>query len=208
MVDLGNAVVDVDDSGALARAAAALVSGGTVVLPTDTVYGVAVLPALPGATEQLFELKDRAQGQPIAVLVADADQALELIEAPSPTVQHWMRTFWPGPLTLVLQRSAEARHLDLGGEADTIGVRCPSHPFVRALAAEVGPLATTSANRSGSPTPSNAVEAAASLAGEVDLVVDGGLAGSLASTVVDASLATWRVLREGAITADDLHATS
>ncbi len=201
-------VVRADDPGSLERAAAVLAAGGVVLLPTDTVYGVGALPALPGATDQLFELKDRAVGQPIAVLVADVEQALELVEVPSPTVERWMRAFWPGPLTLVLQRSPEAGAMDLGGEPDTIGVRCPDHPFVRALAAEVGPIATTSANRSGEPTPTTALEAAASLADAVGVVVDGGPAGTVASTVVDASLATWRVLREGAISAHQLHANA
>jgi L-threonylcarbamoyladenylate synthase len=86
----------------------------------------------------------------------------------------------------------------------TIGVRCPDHQFVRALAAEVGPIATTSANRTGQPTPLTAIEAAASLSGAVDLVVDGGPAGKAASTVVDASTEPWRVLRSGAITPDRL----
>ena len=75
---------------------------------------------------------------------------------------------------------------------------------MRALAAEVGPIATTSANRTGEPTPVDAAAAAASLVGAVDLVVDGGPAGTLASTVVDASGPTWSILREGAITADQL----
>ena len=197
-------VIDAADEGAVQQAAAVLASGGTVLLPTDTVYGVAALPMLPGATRQLFDLKDRNSDQPIAVLVADIDQALELVEDPSEAVARWMATLWPGPLTLVLARSPEALPMDLGGEADTIGVRCPDHPFVRALAAEVGPIATTSANRSGEPTPTSAAEAAAALVGEVDLVVDGGPAGTLASSVVDASLATWQLLREGAISADQL----
>ena len=198
-------VIDAADGDAVQLAAAVLASGGTVLLPTDTVYGVAALPVLPGATRQLFDLKDRNADQPIAVLVADIDQALELVEDPSEVVARWMATLWPGPLTLVLPRSGHAREMDLGGEVDTIGVRCPDHSFVRALAAEVGPIATTSANRSGAPTPTTAAEAAAALTGEVDLVVDGGDAGTLASTVVDASPATWRLLREGAGSSDQLH---
>jgi L-threonylcarbamoyladenylate synthase len=115
-----------------------------------------------------------------------------------------MAELWPGPLTIVLRRSAVASGLALGGGTETIGVRCPDHPFVRALAAEVGPIATTSANRSGEPTPVDAAAAAASLVGSADLVVDGGPAGTVASTVVDASGEGWSILREGAITADQL----
>ena len=194
--DLEPAVVD--------RAVAVLAGGGTVVLPTDTVYGVAALASADGATHQLFVLKDRYHHQPLAVLVADIGQAFGLVEEPTPEVRGWMETLWPGPLTLVLRRRPEARALALGGDDATIGVRCPDHRFVRALAERLGPLATTSANLHGEATPSSARDAAAALAGRVDLVVDGGPAGATASTVVDASVTPWRVLRAGALTADRL----
>jgi len=178
--------------------------GGVVLLPTDTVYGIAVRAEAPGATGRLFALKDRAEGQPVAVLVADVAQALELVEAPEPAVRRLMGEQWPGPLTLVMRRSGTAAPLELGGDPSTVGVRCPDHDFVRAVAAEVGPLATTSANRHGEPTPTTAAEAAASLVGAVDLVVDGGRLGAIASTVVDLTGAEPVVLREGAVTIDHL----
>lgn len=185
----------------VARAAAVLLAGGSVVLPTDTVYGLAALPAVPGATDLLFGLKGRSGRQPLAVLVSDVDQAAQLVEpdALSPRVVDWMNRLWPGALTLVLRRSPKFEHLDLGGPATTIGVRCPDHPFLRSLAAAVGPVATTSANRHGQPTPLSAKEAAESLGGPVDLVVDGGPAGATASTVVDATGDGWRILRAGAV---------
>jgi L-threonylcarbamoyladenylate synthase len=191
---------------ALARAAAVLRAGGTVVVPTDTVYGVAALPGVAGATDVLFRLKDRAGDQPLAVLVADARQARALADpgAVTPEVAAWMDRLWPGALTLVLPRAVAARGLALGGSPDTIGLRCPASAFVRALAARVGPVATTSANRHGEPTPTTAREAAASLVGPVDLVVDGGRAGTVASTVVDASVQPWRVRRVGAVSEADL----
>ncbi len=201
---MGAPVVGVGEASALDEAVAVLGSGGTVVLPTDTVYGLAALPTLEGATRALFELKDRSEEHPLAVLVADLDQALELVSFDQPAVGRWMAELWPGPLTIVLRRSAVAAGLALGGGHDTIGVRCPDHPFVRALAAEVGPIATTSANRSGEPTPIDAAEAAASLVGSADLVVDGGPAGTVASTVVDASGDGWSILREGAISVAQL----
>jgi L-threonylcarbamoyladenylate synthase len=111
-----------------------------------------------------------------------------------------MDELWPGPLTLVVGRGARARTLALGDDDTTIGVRCPAHPFVRALAAAVGPIATTSANRHGEPSPTTALEAAASLTGPVALVVDGGPSGTVASTVIDASCPPdWTVLRHGAV---------
>ena len=197
-------VVALDAPDALERASRVLASGGTVVLPTDTLYGLAALAELPRSTEKLFDLKGRADVQPVAVLVANVEQALELVAPPAADPARWMATLWPGPLTLVLPRSAPARELALGGDPATIGVRCPDHDFIRSLAAELGPLATTSANRSGEPTPADPSDAAASLAGEVDLVVDGGPGGAVASTVVDASGPEWSILREGAIGADRL----
>ena len=184
---------------ALDAAEAVLRGGGTVVLPTDTVYGLGALPSVPGATAQLFALKDRQADHPLAVLVADVDQALSLCTTPTATVRRWMDELWPGPLTIVLERSDAARGLALGEGADTIGVRCPGHRFVRDLAVRVGPLATTSANRSGQPTPVDASSAAASLCSPPGLVVDGGPAGTVASTVVDATTDPPRLLRRGAV---------
>ncbi len=129
---------------------------------------------------------------PIAVLVASAEQATTLAGALSPEARRLMDAFWPGPLTLVLS----ARDGEPGA---TVGVRCPDHDFVRALAARVGPLAVTSANRHGQPTAVGAAEAAHSLAGEVVLVIDGGPCNGIASTVVDATDPDLPVLREGSI---------
>lgn len=175
-----------------------------MVLPTDTVYGLAALPTVPGATDRLFALKGRAEDQPLAVLAADAGQALALAEPPPAAVAALVDRHWPGPLTLVLCRRAGARGLVLGGDPGTIGLRCPDHDLVRAIASRVGPLATTSANRHGQPTPVSAAEAAAALDGQVDLVVDGGRCAGLASTVLDATVEPWKILREGAITAAEL----
>jgi len=163
-----------------------LEAGGAVVLPTDTVYGLA---ALPGHEDRLYELKDRPESVPIAVLVADLEQAARIGRLDA-RARRLAEAFWPGPLTVVVDR------VDGAG---TVGLRCPDHDLVRAVAARVGPLPTTSANRHGVPTPSVAAEAAASLAGEADLVVDGGPCGAVASTVVDLTGDEPQVLREGAV---------
>lgn len=184
-------------AGLTEEAAAALRAGGAVVVPTDTVYGVAVRADLPGAAAVLAGLKERAEEQPIAVLVASVEQAAAVGELPAwagPIVERW----WPGPLTLVLRRRPGLAW-DLGEPAATVGVRVPDHDLVRALAAEVGPLATTSANRHGEPTPATAAQAAAALTGEVAVVVDGGVVAGTASTVVDATGTGPVVLREGPI---------
>lgn len=183
---------------AVALVAAALRAGQPIVVPTETLYGLAALPSVPGATGQLFALKGRAASVPIAVLCADSEQALSLVEAPSERVRMVAEAYWPGPLTLVLRRRSGLGY-ELGEPSDTIGVRCPDHPLVRALAAEVGPIATTSANRHGQPTPPTAVVAAAALQGSVAVVLDGGPLAGTPSTVVDATGETWKVLRQGAV---------
>ena len=179
-------VLSAEDGDALDAAAAALVAGEAIVVPTDTVYGVAVLP---GGEDDLARLKSRPADMPIAVLVADVDQVATLATVPEAAAD-LMDRHWPGALTVVLP-GAEG-----GG---TVGVRLPDHPFVRALAERVGPIATTSANRHGAPTPPTALEAAAALSDEVALVVDGGPCEGAASTVVDATVDPPRVLRAGPI---------
>ena len=178
-------------------AADVLAAGGAVVLPTDTVYGVVVRADLPGAVERLAELKDRAAEQPVAVLVASIGQA-EAVGVLSPAARRLAERWWPGPLTLVLPRRP-GLGWDLGEPAATVGVRVPDHDLVRDLAEALGPLATTSANRHGEPTPPTAVEAAATLARPPDLVVDGGTCAGQASTVVDVTGTEPVVLRPGPI---------
>lgn len=170
-----------------------LEAGGAVVLPTDTVYGLAALPA---HEDRLYALKDRPDHVPIAVLVADAEQAATVGRFGAAAAR-LAAAFWPGPLTIVVER------VDGGG---TVGLRCPDHDLVRAVAARVGPLPTTSANRHGAPTPRTAREAAASLAAAPDLVVDGGPLEGAASTVVDAAGDVGRILREGNVTSAAVHA--
>lgn len=170
-----------------------------MLLPTDTVYGIAALPIDRSATDKLFALKGRGESVPMAVLCADVEQAMALA---SPAVHESLpavaERFWPGALTMVVPRAAGV-DLYLGEPSDTIGLRVPDHGFVRALAREVGPIAATSANKHGDPTPLTAAEAAASIIGDVGLVVDGGTLTAVASTVVDATDSPWRVLRAGAV---------
>jgi tRNA threonylcarbamoyl adenosine modification protein (Sua5/YciO/YrdC/YwlC family) len=188
-------------------AVAALRAGEAVVVPTDTVYGLAVALLVPGATKQLYALKDRPEGVPVAVLVASTAQALELVEPPSAAVARLVDTLWPGPLTVVLRRRADVQ-LDIGGDGATVGVRCPDHALLRRLTAEVGPLATTSANRHGEPTPETASDAAAALTADVAVVIDGGACRGVASTVVDGTDAALPVLRSGPITPEQVLAAA
>lgn len=198
-------VMDAADASTWSRAEACLAEGGVVAVPTDTVYGVAAAVAHPAAVVALFALKDRDAAKPVAVLVADVTQAAEATTM-GPVARRLAERFWPGALTLVLPRAA-GFDIDLGGAGDTVGVRAPAHPGLIALCRSLGPLATTSANRSGRPTPPDAAGVANELAGTgVELVVDGGPApGGTASTVVRVDGEELTVLRTGPIGAGDLH---
>jgi L-threonylcarbamoyladenylate synthase len=201
-------VVAAGHPGAAERVAEVLLAGGAVVVPTDTVYGLAALPGDRAAVERLFDLKGRPGQVPIAVLCAEAAQALGLAAGLTPGVRNVASRLWPGPLTVVLARRPEL-DLHLGEPATTVGLRCPDHALIRAIAGRVGPIATTSANRHGAPTPDTALAAAGELAGPVDLVVDGGRLAGAASTVVALEPdGSWRALREGPLTLDEVRAAA
>ncbi|MDE0579472.1 MAG: L-threonylcarbamoyladenylate synthase [bacterium] len=173
-----------DAAGLVEMAAAELRAGRAVIIPTDTVYGLA---ALPENVDLLFELKQRPPDKAVAILVAQPADAEQFFD-PLPATRRLMEACWPGALTIV---------------QDGNGVRCPDHPLVQALAAEVGPIATTSANLSGQPTPQTAEEAAAAFPA-VQLVVDGGRLQAPASTVVEVTETELNILRQGAIDVDGI----
>lgn len=181
------------------RVAAALQGGGVVVLPTDTVYGLAALADRADAVGRVFDLKGRSHDTPLAVLCADLDQALGLVASEvSEAVRAVGERWWPGPLTLVAPRRTGV-DLHLGEPTTTVGVRVPDDLLVQTVASRVGPIAATSANRHGLPTPMDASAAAASLTGEVTLVVDGGERSIGASTVIDVTTRPWTALRTGPV---------
>lgn len=173
-------------------------AGHVIALPTDTVYGLAVSLAAPGATAALFEAKRRPGSVALAVLVADVDQAesLATLSAPALAVA---RQWWPGPLTLVLPRRDRHVAADLGGDGRTVGLRVPAHPVARGLCSALGPLVTTSANLHGEPPSELAEDIVAALRGAVRLVLDGGRCGGVPSTVVDFTGARPRCLRAGGV---------
>ena len=190
-------------SAALAAALDALRAGEPVGVPTDTVYGLAADAADADAVQQLFELKERPSDLSIAVLVADVAAAETLVEF-TPQARRLAKHFWPGPLTVVAVRtSAAPRHL---GTGTTIGVRLPDDDTMRAVAAP-GPLAVTSANLHGGPTPSTA-QGVADLFPTLGLVIDGGPRPGASSTVVDMTGADPVVLREGPVGLDEIIAVT
>lgn len=200
-----------DDASGRAEAVAALRNGAVVAIPTDTVYGIGVALDTPGGIERLFAAKGRPPDKAIALLVADAEQAAGIGEL-TPAARALAAAFWPGGLTLVVPRRTD-RPLPAaltGGELasgaiPTVGLRMPDHDAPRALAGALGPLPTTSANRSGEPEARDADEIERLLGDSIDLVLDGGPAsGRPASTVVDATGEVPRILRAGAIAPEEI----
>jgi L-threonylcarbamoyladenylate synthase len=192
-----------DDADGRSAAIEALHRDGIVALPTDTVYGIGCRLDAPRGIERLFEAKSRPPERAIMVLIADAGQADEIAVMP-PTAAALASAFWPGGLSLVVpQRTDVPFPAILTAGTQTIGLRMPDHACPRALAEAVGPLPTTSANRSGEPEASTATEIAELLGNGIDLIVDGGPAhGGPPSTVIDCTSVRPRVLRAGAINPD------
>jgi len=183
---------------ALAEASRVLQGGWPVAIPTDTVYGLAVDPFRPGATDRVFEAKCRPRDLHLPMLVAGREQAMALAGDLGDGALALMERFWPGPLTLVV-RSRPGLGADLGVDDGTIGMRCPAHPVARGLCAMAGPLATTSANLHGQSPLVTAGEVASTFGASVPVVLDGGPCTGLASTVVDCTTPEPRLLRQGGV---------
>jgi tRNA threonylcarbamoyl adenosine modification protein (Sua5/YciO/YrdC/YwlC family) len=171
--------------------------GGVVVIPTDTVYGIACSPRSVAAVARVFELKGRPSEKALPVL-GDGVGALETVASFDERAQRLARTFWPGPLTLVLPRVRGFGH-DLGGPGDgTIAVRVPQHPIALELLSLSGPLAVTSANRTEEPPATTLAEARDIFEDHVDDYIDGGVCRGLPSSVLSL-VGPPTVLREGAL---------
>lgn len=188
--------------GAIDAAAGALLAGLIVVLPTETVYGIAAWPNQESATRSLFEAKRRPAGLNLPVLAPTADAAW-MVGVKTEGAQKLASAFWPGPLTLVLPRTDLSREWYLGDEPDTVGVRVPDHPIASRLLERTGPIAATSANLSGQAPLSSRDDLIAAFrhAVAVYLVLPSELPPpeGQASTVVDPTAAEPKVLREGPI---------
>jgi L-threonylcarbamoyladenylate synthase len=180
---------------------AALEAGGIVVVPTDTVYGLAARLDRPGAVELMFEAKGRPAGLAVPVLIGrTADVGAVASEWPAPAARLAGR-FWPGPITLVVPARPEIGPR-IGGDGLTVGIRWPADRTIEALSHRVGPLAVTSANRHGEPpcTTAEEVQAAFADVAVVMVAVDGGTCDGAPSTVVDCTADPPRCLRSGLIT--------
>ena len=192
------------NEGALAAVVSALDDGGLVVFPTDTVYGVAARPEFAEATASLFEAKARPRDLTLPVLVSDPSE-LDAIGVTAERAGLLAERFWPGALTIVLARTERSRLWDLGKETETIAVRMPDHPVALEVLRRTGPLATTSANRSGEPDPRDCDGVRAALGDAVSVYLCAGpLPNGTASTVVSLVSGEPEVLREGPIRADEV----
>ena len=194
------AVLSEHDRDALASAEMALRSGGIVGIPTETVYGLAVLPQ-PAPLEALIVAKQRPEEKGIALLIDELSQVEGLVVV-TPTAQRLAAALWPGPLTLVLPlRHAGSLPTALTGGRDTLAIRLPDHRVPRALARALGPIAASSANRSGQPEARTAAELIDAVSASLSLVLDGGpVRGGVASSVVSVDAeGSMSMLREGAI---------
>jgi L-threonylcarbamoyladenylate synthase len=192
-------------SGEVRRAAEILARGGLVAFPTETVYGLGADASSRAAVERLYRVKGRPASHPVIVHFAAAEQALAWASEVPQAARRLAARFWPGPLTLILKRSAHAQDFVTGGQ-DTVGLRVPSHPIAQELLQEFkGGIAAPSANRFGQVSPTTAAHVREDLGADVDLVLEGGPSEvGIESTIVDLSSGAAVLLRPGGIPAEAL----
>ena len=191
----------------VSRAVEILRRGGLVAFPTETVYGLGADASSAKAIARLYEVKRRPADHPVIVHFDSAGRAFTWTREVPEAARTLAKRFWPGPLTLILKRSALARDFITGGQ-DNVGVRVPAHPVAHELlAAFGGGIAAPSANRFGQVSPTSAAHVREDLGGDVDLVLEGGPSEvGIESTIVDLSRGAPVVLRPGKISADEIGA--
>jgi tRNA threonylcarbamoyl adenosine modification protein (Sua5/YciO/YrdC/YwlC family) len=197
---------DEEREAAISAAVQALAAGEVAVIPTDTVYGIAADAFDPAAVRKLLAAKGRGREMPPPVLVASP----ATVDALAIDIPDWARAlfveFWPGPLTVVLHQQSSLQW-DLGETRGTVAVRVPDHDLAREVLGRTGPLAVSSANKTGRAAALDA-DAAEEMLGEdvVVIVDDGTVPGGVASTILDATAAEPRLLRLGALSVERIDA--
>lgn len=187
----------------LREVSSAVAAGRTAVFPTDTVYGIGTTALVRAAARRLYDAKAREPMKPLPILVHSPEEARRWVVW-TPAAEALAARFWPGPLTLVLPPTREGRRL-APAEFATLGIRVPAHPVILALLEASGvPWASTSANLSGSPALKDGAAAVAAFERTVDFIVDAGTVGGRESSVVDASGARARILREGCLSREEV----
>ena len=187
------------------KAAEILRAGGLVAFPTETVYGLGADASNAGAVARLYATKRRPANHPVIVHFGSGESAFAWAREIPRAARQLAERFWPGPLTLILKRSALAKDFITGGQ-DTVGLRIPSHPVARGLLEMFqGGIAAPSANRFGLVSPTTAAHVREDLGDDVDLVLEGGPSEvGIESTIVDLSTGSALLLRPGAISLGDL----
>lgn len=190
----------------LREATHCLASGGVLIIPTDSVYGIgcAAIKNSP-AHERIFEIKKRPRTQTLPWLIADGAKLERYAAALTTEARVLAEAFWPGALTLVVQAAEDVPREYVAADG-TLALRCPDSALVRKLARLAGPLATTSANEHGEPAATSSSGLSAELIEAADLVLDAGKAPlAIASTIVDVTGASPEILRVGAISEEAIH---
>jgi tRNA threonylcarbamoyl adenosine modification protein (Sua5/YciO/YrdC/YwlC family) len=186
----------------------ALAKGEVVVIPTDTVYGIAADAFTPAAVDRLLAAKGRGRTSPPPVLIPNVATMDALASSVPDKVRAVAEKFWPGGLTIILDAQPSLAW-DLGETDGTVALRVPNHPIALELLNETGPLAVSSANLTGKPAATSAEEALLQLGARVAVYLDGGPSASSASTIIDATALARgtggvRILRDGVVSAADL----
>ena len=195
---------NIDES--LINEAAILIREGKIVaFPTETVYGLGANGLDTNAVEGLFKAKGRPQDNPLILHVSNLEQLRSLVTQIPEIALECMKRFWPGPLTMIFNKSEIVPYMITGG-LETVAIRMPNNPIALKLIEESSlPIAGPSANLSGKPSPTNASHVIEDLDGKIDMIIDGGETGvGLESTVLDLSIGTPTILRPGGITYEDL----
>lgn len=186
-------------------AAKILKSGGIIAIPTETVYGLAANALNESTIKKIFEAKGRPSDNPLIVHISSIKEIYSLVSEFPDKAQKLADAFWPGPLTIILKKSATIPEIISSG-LDTVAIRLPAHPVTREIIKAAGfPLAAPSANLSGSPSPTKVSHVIGDLSGKIDAVVDAGTCAiGLESTVISLCTKVPRVLRPGAVTIEQL----
>ncbi len=192
-----------DDPTSIDTALNLLHDGEIIAFPTDTVYGLGANAFHSPGIIKLFEAKGRDANKAIAVLIGNIDQLALLTDEVNENAHKLIKKFWPGGLTIVVPKRKDIPELLSAGTS--IGIRMPNHPIALELLQKFGPIATTSANLSGGNNPHNAKNVRDQLNNRVPLILDGGeCPGGIPSTVVDCTTDEIRILRQGAITQEEI----
>jgi len=193
------------DSQGIKQASQLILQGGVVAFPTETFYGLGADAGDVVALQKVFQIKGREENKPLLLLVAGRTWVQDLVKKISPAAEALIERFWPGPLTLVFEASAHLPPI-LTANTGKVGLRVSSHPVTQALVQAVGRAITgTSANLSGQASPFLAAQVFQALGKKVDAILDGGkTAGGLGSTVLDVSAVLPKIIRQGAISQEEL----